>query len=61
MKPYIVCHMIQSIDGRIACDMVDKIIGDEYYTADIAFLHYHICQKSHLSADNMVLIPWSDK
>lgn len=24
---------MQSIDGRIACDMVDKISGDEYYTA----------------------------
>lgn len=33
MKPYIVCHMMQSVDGRIACDMVDKISGDEYYTA----------------------------
>lgn len=33
MRPYIICHMVQSIDGRIACDMVDKISGDEYYTA----------------------------
>lgn len=32
MKPYIICHMMQSIDGRIACDMVDKISSDEYYT-----------------------------
>lgn len=27
-KPYIVCHMVQSIDGRIDCAMVDKISGD---------------------------------
>lgn len=33
MKPYIVCHMMQSVDGKIDCDMVDKISGDEYYTA----------------------------
>ena len=33
MRPYIVCHMMQSVDGRIACDMVDKISGDEYYDA----------------------------
>ncbi|MCH5236144.1 MAG: dihydrofolate reductase family protein [Muribaculaceae bacterium] len=33
MKPYIICHMMQSVDGRIACDMVDKISGEEYYTA----------------------------
>lgn len=24
---------MQSLDGRVACDMVDKISGDEYYTA----------------------------
>lgn len=34
MKPYIVCHMIASIDGRIDCDMTEKIeTGDEYYEA----------------------------
>lgn len=31
-RPYIVCHMVESIDGRIDCGMVDKISGDEYYT-----------------------------
>lgn len=31
MKPYIICHMVASIDGRIDCSMVDKISGDEYY------------------------------
>ena len=33
MKPYIICHMMQSLDGRVDCDMVDKISGDEYYDA----------------------------
>ena len=32
MKPYIICHMVASIDGRIDCSMVEKISGDEYYT-----------------------------
>ena len=32
-RPYIVCHMMQSVDGRVDCDMVDKISGDEYYDA----------------------------
>lgn len=32
MKPYIVCHMVASLDGRIDCSMVDKISGEEYYT-----------------------------
>lgn len=30
-RPYIVCHIVASIDGRIDCSMVDKISGDEYY------------------------------
>lgn len=34
MKPYIVCHMVESLDGRIDCDMTGKIEpGDEYYAA----------------------------
>ena len=33
MRPYIICHMVESVDGRIDCDMVDKISGDEYYIA----------------------------
>lgn len=33
MRPYIISHMIASIDGRIDCAMVDKISGDEYYAA----------------------------
>lgn len=34
MKPYIVCHMIASVDGRIDCDMTEQIEGgNEYYEA----------------------------
>ena len=33
MKPYIVCHMMASIDGRIDCEMTERIGGDEYYDA----------------------------
>jgi 2,5-diamino-6-(ribosylamino)-4(3H)-pyrimidinone 5'-phosphate reductase len=32
MKPYIICHMMASVDGRIDCDMTSKINGvNEYY------------------------------
>lgn len=32
-KPYIVCHMMTSVDGRIDCAMVAKLAGvNEYYT-----------------------------
>ena len=31
-KPYIVCHMMMSVDGRIDCGMTGKIVGvNEYY------------------------------
>ncbi len=34
MRPYIICHMIASVDGRIDCDMTEQIEGDnEYYEA----------------------------
>lgn len=34
MKPYTICHMIESLDGRIDCDMTEKIEqGNEYYEA----------------------------
>ncbi|MCC8113336.1 MAG: dihydrofolate reductase family protein [Bacteroidales bacterium] len=34
MRPYIICHMMQSIDGRIDCAMTEKIDDtDHYYEA----------------------------
>ena len=34
MKPYTICHMIASLDGRIDCDMTEQIEGgNEYYEA----------------------------
>ena len=31
-KPYIVCHMMMSLDGRVDCAMVGQLTGvDEYY------------------------------
>ena len=33
-KPYIVCHMMMSIDGRIDCGMTVQLAGNhEYYEA----------------------------
>ena len=33
MKPYIVCHMMSSVDGRIDCAMTEVIEdSDVYYT-----------------------------
>lgn len=33
MKPYIISHMMTSIDGRIDCPMVGQLSTDEYYIA----------------------------
>lgn len=35
-KPYIICHMMTSVDGRIDCAMTSKLAGvnDYYYTLD---------------------------
>ncbi len=38
MRPYIICHMVTSVDGRIDCSMVEHISGDEYDSA-LANLH----------------------
>lgn len=32
-KPYIICHMMMSVDGRIACSMTAQLDGQgEYYS-----------------------------
>lgn len=34
MRPYIICHMMSLLDGRIDCDVTEKIeSGNEYYEA----------------------------
>lgn len=64
MKPYIICHMVASVDGRIDCSMVDKISGDEYYTTlesldcpssvegKVTTEHYHSLPGHYKAADN---------
>lgn len=64
MRPYIICHMVASVDGRIDCSMVDRISGDEYYTTlesldcpssvegKITTEHYHSLPGHYKAADN---------
>lgn len=33
MKPYIICHMMASVDGRIDCSMTEKMGSEAYYPA----------------------------
>lgn len=32
-KPYVICHMMASVDGRIDCAMTEQIEGNSYYEA----------------------------
>lgn len=43
-KPYIICHMMTSVDGRIDCAMTEQLPGDEYYTT-----LYELNAPAHLS------------
>lgn len=66
-RPYIICHMVESIDGRIDCGMVDKISGDEYYTTldsldckasvegRITMEHYYALPEKYIATDNTPL------
>lgn len=38
MRPYIVCHMMMSVDGRIDCGMTVKIRGSEEYYSTLESL-----------------------
>lgn len=63
-RPYIICHMVESIDGRIDCGMVDKISGDEYYTTldsldcessvegRVTMEHYYALPEKFIAKDN---------
>ncbi|MCH4131208.1 MAG: dihydrofolate reductase family protein [Lactiplantibacillus sp.] len=37
-KPYIICHMMTSVDGRIDCNMTAQLRGVEDYNASLAAL-----------------------
>lgn len=65
MRPYIICHMVASIDGRIDCAMVEQISGDEYYTTleklECPTLLEGRVTMEHYSADKEPFIPTENK
>lgn len=38
-KPYIICHMMTSVDGRIDCGMTAKLRGVNEYYETLSMLH----------------------
>lgn len=39
MRPYVICHMIESVDGRIDCEMTEKIDDTDVYYETLAKLN----------------------
>lgn len=68
-RPYIICHMISSIDGRIDCSMTEQIeSGDEYYEAlgqlqcpslimGRVTMELHYASAGRFIADSVVCLP----
>ena len=57
MKPYIICHMMAALDGRIDCDMTEKLEGtNEYYEA-LDSLKLDTC----LSGKNTAVLHYTDQ
>lgn len=42
MRPYVIVHMMTSVDGRIDCPMLEQLSGDEYY---VALEKFGLCSK----------------
>ena len=55
-RPYIICHMVESIDGRIDCGMVDKISGDEYY-ATLGLLNCEASVEGRITMEHYYAMP----
>lgn len=49
-KPYIICHMMMSIDGRIDCGMTVKIAGSKEYYETLSALNTPVCLSGRVTA-----------
>lgn len=48
-RPYIICHMMMSVDGRIDCGMTVKIAGSEEYYEPLGALNVLTCLSGRIS------------
>ena len=56
-KPYIVCHMMTSVDGRIDCEMVGKLIGVEEYYETLKELNIPTTVSGRVTAELELALP----
>lgn len=50
-KPYIVCHMMASVDGRIDCAMTEQLPGVQEYYATLDALEAPTCVSGRVTAE----------
>lgn len=50
-KPYIICHMMMSIDGRIDCAMTSKLRGVEDYYKTLSEIHVPTTVSGRVTAE----------
>ena len=49
-KPYLVCHMMTSLDGRIDCEMTSQLPGVDYYET-LSALHVPTTVSGRVTAE----------
>lgn len=57
MKPYIVCHMMSSVDGRIDCAMTEKIDSSDTYYECLDSLEPDACLEGRVSRQIHYALP----
>lgn len=58
-KPYTVCHMMTSVDGRIDCKMTEQLPGVEDYYATLAELELPTTVSGRVTAELEMALPGS--
>jgi len=56
-KPYIVCHMMTSVDGRIDCKMTEQLPGVEDYYATLEELNLPTTVSGRVTAELEMALP----
>lgn len=59
MKPYIICHMMSSVDGRIDCAMTEKIDNTENYYKALDSLNFDAVLEGRVSRQMHYALPES--
>ena len=56
-KPYIVCHMMMSLDGRIDCKMTSKLRGTKEYYETLSELNVPTTLSGRVTAELEMALP----